>query len=234
MDFKEFKEHGLESGFGTILAYKLSNENKYHIVCALTTIPSISGSKNTIGYSTTSNNSVTKVPGKKTINDVEITFPYNADTVTIMNKLADQDIQYAIINLENGLGWKFVANASYRMNDISPDNVNEGTLQLVISSVEDAASDNMLDVYMDTVTFGDGIPNRVSLVGAGTKVINVVTDPTDATLTVESDSDSVCTIANADGVVTITAVAQGSTYVYIKAVKAGIAGNERKIYVVVE
>lgn len=233
MDFQEFKEHSVKSGLGVILAYKNPDDTKYHIVCPLTSIPSVAGSRNTIDYSTTSNNAITKIPAKKTTNDVEISFPYNADTVAIMDSISDEVLNYAIIDLETGLGWKFTAEATYRLNDVSPDDALEGTLQLTVSSVEDRASDDMLAVYMDTITFESAIDDRYTISTTDTKVINVVTDPADATITVES-TNNVITATYSSGKVTISASAAATGYVTIKATATDFAPNSRKIYIVVK
>ncbi len=233
MDFREFKEHSVKSGLGVILAYRLPDEEKYHIVCPLTSIPSVAGTRNTIDYSTTSNNSITKIAAKKTTNDVEISFPYNADTVAIMDTISDQVLNYAIIDLETGLGWKFMAEATYRMNDVNPDEALEGTLQLTVSEVEDKASDDMLSVYMDTITFESAIDDRYTITTSDSLVINVTTDPATATITATSSLNTT-TATVASGKVTITGSAAGTGYVTINATATGYASNSRKIYIVVK
>lgn len=238
MDFKEFKETAVKSGVGVILGAIFPGNTKYSIVTALPSIPSIAGSRNTIDYSTTSNLAISKIPAKKTTNEVEIPFPYTLDTDRIMKELADQDVQYAIIDLETGLGWKFIANLSYRLNDVSPDNALEGTMQLTVSHVEDTASRDMLSVYMDTATFESPIPRRITLSlanDASGKKISITTDPSGATVSATSDTSATVTASYASGALTITPKAVGTAYVSVKiASSTTYAGNQRDIYVVVE
>lgn len=239
MDFKEFKETAVKSGVGVILGAIFPGNTKYSIVTALPSIPSIAGSRNTIDYSTTSNLAISKIPAKKTTNEVEIPFPYTLDTDRIMKELADQDVQYAIIDLETGLGWKFIANLSYRLNDVSPDSALEGTMQLTVSHVEDTASRDMLSVYMDTATFESPIPRRITLSlskDASGKKISITTDPSEASVASVSDTTSVASATYGDGTVTIMPKAVGTTYVslIIKGATGTYAKNQRDIYVVVE
>lgn len=234
MNFEEFKEHSVKSGLGVILAYKNTDDTKYHIVCPLASIPAIAGSKNTIDYSTTSNGAITKIPGKKTTNDVEINFPWNADYVAIMDAISDITLDYAVIDLATGLGWKFKAEATYRMSDVDPENVFEGVLQLTVSSVEDKASDDMLSVYMDTITFENAINGDYDMGVSSSMTLNIVTDPATATITVES-TNSAITAAYSNGVVTITSSASAATgYVIISATATDYAPASRKIYIKVK
>lgn len=242
MDFKEIKEYGAYSGLGTILAHKNLGEDKYHITCVTTTIPSIFGTQNTIEWSSTSNSAITQIPAKKTTNSVEIPFLWNADNINIMNEIADKELQYAIINLDDGTGWKFKAKASYHLNEATADSAREGTLQLTITSVEDKASRNFLEVYMDTVTFDGAIPQRLELTAGGTQVIDFLPNPASAVLSSETNFDgysssvataSVGTGANASKV-TITAVGAGYSYIKVKASATGYADAYRMIYVIVK
>lgn len=239
MDFREIKEYGASSGLGTILAHKNMNDTKYHITCVTTTIPSIFGSQNTIEWSSTSNNAITQIPAKKSTNSVEIPFLWNADNIDIMDSIADKELQYAVINLDDGTGWKFNAKASYRMNDASADSAREGILQLTISSVKDRASFDLLDVYMDTISYDGSIPQKVEVSASSgaddhTQEIAFTTNPDDASISVESSSTSIATISYETGKVTITGVAVGTCYVTIKATKSNYAGANRKIYVIVK
>lgn len=234
-DFREFIEQNVSTGLGKILAVKKPSQTKYQIVFAVPSIPSVSGNKNTVDYSTTSNKTITKIGTKRTTNDVEVTFPMTLDNDRIAKEISDLELPYAIIDLETGLGWEFVAVASYRFNDINPENPFEGSLQLTPSYVNSASTRNMLEFFMDTITF-ETMPARITLSSTAKtpQTINVVTDPTTATLTVESDTTGIAAAQVTDKEVKITPVAKGSCYVTISATATDYASYSHEIYVVVE
>lgn len=232
-DFREFIEQNVSTGLGKILAVK--KQNKYQIVFAVNNIPSVSGTQNTVEYSTTSNKSITKIGTKRTTNDIEVTFPMNLDNDRVARELSDVEYPYAIIDLETGLGWEFVATGSYRFNDVTPDNPFEGTLQLTPSYVASTSTKNMLEFFMDTITF-ENITDRITLdvLSNKTKNITIKTDPATATITAVSDTPAVSTATVTGGVLTITAVKAGYTYVKITATNQDYADNAHEIYVVVK
>jgi len=252
MDFKEIKEYGAYSGLGTILAHKNLGDTKYHITCVTTTIPSIFGTQNTIEWSSTSNSAITQIPAKKTTNSVEIPFLWNADNISIMDDIADKELQYAIINLDDGTGWKFKAKASYHLNEATADSAREGTLQLTITSVEDKASNDLLTLYMDTITFDGAIPQRIEVTASAgdnhTKYIDLMPNPSGATISVDTNyAGYSSSIASASIVTTSGDAHEGQlkidgqtgqagkyTYVKVTASQSGYASASRMIYVVVK
>lgn len=236
MSFNEFKEYWVSSGVGTVLAVMLPGQSKYQILWATTSIPSFSGSRESIDYSTTSNETVTKIPGKRTTNEVEVEIAWNRDTINLANKIADQDLQYAVIDLNDFTGWEFVANASYRMADVAPDSAKQMVLQLTVKSVESYATVDFYDTYMDTIVFGE-LPQVVHLSLANDtngKKYKVVTTPSEASATAKSNAESVATALLTDGILTITPIEKNDTTITISATASNYASAEREILVIVE
>lgn len=237
MSFNEFKEYWVSSGVGTILAVMLPGQEKYQILWATTSIPSFAGSRESIDYSTTTNSTITKIPGKKTTNEVEVEIAWNRDTINLANEIADQDLQYAVIDLNDFTGWEFVANASYRMADVSPDSAKQMVLQLTIKSIENHASVNFYDFYMDTIVFGE-LPQVVHLsmtTDATTgKKYKVVTEPSTASPTASATDNAVATASLSSGTLTITPLKAGDTTVIVSATATNYASAKREILVIVE
>lgn len=237
MSFNEFKEYWVSSGVGTILAVMLPNQSKYQILWATTSIPSFAGSRESIDYSTTTNSTITKIPGKKTTNEVEVEIAWNRDTINLANEIADQDLQYAVIDLNDFTGWEFVANASYRMADVAPDSAKQMVLQLTIKSVESYATVDFYDTYMDTITFGE-LPQVVHLSlskdATNGKIYKVVTEPSSAKATAKSNADSVATASLVSGTLTIKPVAVDDTTIVVSASANNYASAKREILVIVE
>lgn len=237
MSFNEFKEYWVSSGVGTILAVMLPNQSKYQILWATTSIPSFAGSRESIDYSTTTNSTITKIPGKKTTNEVEVEIAWNRDTINLANEICDQDLKYAVIDLNDFTGWEFVANASYRMADVAPDSAKQMVLQLTVKSVESYASVDFYDLYMDTITFGE-LPQVVHLSlskdATNGKTYKVVTEPSSATATANPSASTIATASLATGTLTIKPVAVGDTTIVVSASATDYASAKREILVIVE
>ena len=237
MSFNEFKEYWVSSGVGTILAVMKPGESKYQILWATTSIPSFAGSRESIDYSTTSNATISKIPGKKTTNEVEVNIAWNRDTINLANEICDQDLQYAVIDLNDFTGWEFVANASYRMADVSPDSAKEMVLQLTVKSVENYATVDFYDTYMDTIVFGE-LPQVVHLSmtsdATNGKTYKVVTEPSGASATATSSASTIATASITSGTLTIKPIAVGDTTVVVSASSTGYASANREILVIVE
>ena len=224
MSFNDFKEYWVSSGVGTILAVMLPNQSKYQILWATTSIPSFAGSRESIDYSTTTNSTITKIPGKKTTNEVEVEIAWYRDTINLANEICDQDLKY-------------VANASYRMADVAPDSAKQMVLQLTVKSVESYASVDFYDLYMDTITFGE-LPQVVHLSlskdATNGKTYKVVTEPSSATATANPSASTIATASLATGTLTIKPVAVGDTTIVVSASATDYASAKREILVIVE
>lgn len=245
MSFKEFKEHSVRAGLGTALCYMLPSESKYHILAAVENLPAISSAVNTIEYSTTTNKSITKIKGKKGTESVEINIPYNLDTINICTELKDQNIRFAYIDLNDFSGQEFQADVDYHLAEIGTDSVKTIMLELVISNVEDNVTEDLYDLYMDTLSFNEDIPavyrvNKDSSASStALTVCKVTVDDESATLTAVSDSTGVLsTVEIKDGKLQITLATSkvGSAIITITASKTDgtKAKNTRRIKVIVE
>lgn len=237
MSFQEFKEHNVRAGLGTALCYMRADESKYHILCAVESLPAVFGSQETIEYSTTTNRSVTQVPAKRTTESIEIELAYNIDNISIMNDIKDEKIKYAYIDLDDFSGQEFVGVASYRMADVGTDDIKKLVLNIAVVSAEDTITMDLYDLFMDTITFDDNIPSVIVLAVNGTQRIKIATSE-EATPTVTSEAEAIATASFGSGVnakeLTITGVANGSTIVKLEASKEGYASNKREIKVIVK
>lgn len=234
MGWKEFKEQSLSSGLGTALCVMRPSETKYHIVTAVPSLPAYAGEPNTIEYSTTTNKAISYIPGKNTTNNVEINMPYNLDNIALCKSLKGEVCKWAYIDLDNFSGGEFVGRATYRLADIEVDGVKELILTIVVQSWEEDITEDLFDLYQDTVTFNDNIPDVVHIQGTAKETIGVSTDPSSATITAESSSSAVATASYTSGSLAITGVKAGSCVVTLKATSTSEAPNSRRIKVIVE
>lgn len=234
MEYKQFKAHAVQSGEGLALVYKLPSETKYHILCALETVPSIMGQAESIEYDVTTDNAKGKIKGKLTLEEADVSFMGNRDTYTVMKSLKNQQIQFATLNLNDWTAWKFVAEISYKQDEATSGDILKGTLHLTPSSAEEDFTNDFYDLYQDTITFESIINPSIEIAEDEVYTVNVITDPAGATCTVENTGASIATATYASGALTITGKAAGSCVITLKASLANYASNFRTIHVVVK
>lgn len=232
--FQEFKEHAVRAGLGTALCVMLPDETKYHILSAVESIPSVFGTPNTIEYSSTTNMNITNVKGKNTTETPEFVIPYNIDNINLMNKIKGIRCKYAIIDLDDFSGQTFVGEASYRLSEVSTDAIKTITMTLAISEASETIETDLYDLFQDTVSFETSLPSVVEILKGDTQTIQVVNTPSTASVTVSSSAQSIATAEITTGALKITAVAEGSCIVTIKATANDYASNERAIKVFVK
>ena len=118
------------------------------------------------------------------------------------------------------------------------NNTDVGSLeqgQLTITpTTKDEYVENCFDLVEDTVVFTSSIDEVVTIVGTGTKVINVTTNPSDATISATSDTEGTATASVSEKAVTITGVKAGSAIITITATKSGYASFKRTVLVIVK
>lgn len=232
-NWQEFKEHSVRSGIGTALCVMLPSESKYHILSAVESLPAVFGSPNNLEYSTTTNMSVTNVPGKNTTENIEINIPYNIDNISLCNKIKRVKCKYAYIDLDDFSGQEFTAEASYHLAEIGTDSIKTIVLVLTVFNAEEEITKDLYDLFMDTIIFDDNIPSVVRVGIASTEDIVVSTNPT-TTPTLTNTSESVANANLESGKLTITGVAKGSCILKIEATAEDYASNQREIKVIVE
>lgn len=232
-NWQEFKEHSVRSGIGTALCVMLPSESKYHILSAVESLPAVFGSPNNLEYSTTTNMSVTNVPGKNTTENIEINIPYNIDNISLCNKIKRVKCKYAYIDLDDFSGQEFTAEASYHLAEIGTDSIKTIVLVLTVFNAEEEITKDLYDLFMDTIIFDDNIPSVVRVGIASTEDIVVSTNPT-TTPTLTNTSESVANAKLESGKLTITGVAKGSCILKIEATAEDYASNQREIKVIVE
>lgn len=235
-NWNEFREHSVKSGLGTACCVMLPHESKYHIFSATESLPAVFGTPNNLEYSTTTNMTVTNVPGKNTTENIEFNIPYNLDNISLCNKVAGVKCKWAYIDLDDFSGQEFVAEARYHMAEVGTDSIKTIVVNLSVSSAEPTITKDLYDYYQDTITFEDTIPPVVRIAGTGKVEIKVVTEPGTATFKISSSASSIATVPESltGNTLTITGVAPGSCIVKIEASASEYASNEREIKVIVE
>lgn len=235
--FREFKEHNVRAGLGTALCYRLSSEAKYHILAPVESLPAVFGTPDTIEYSSTTNRNVTNVMGKNSTETVEINLPYNLDYIAICDNINDLEVNFAYIDLDDFSGQEFTGKPRYHLADVGTSDIKTIVLSIAVTNANEYITEDLYDSFQDTISILSPIPASIELSAKDTTgtIINIITDPSDATLAVSSNNTSVL-IEKGSGNVTIKASSSaeaGSAIVTIVATKDNYAPNQRRIKVLV-
>lgn len=233
--YQEFKEHAVRAGFGTALCIMKPDEEKYHILSAVESIPSVFGTPNNIEFSSTTNSSITNVKGKNSVETPEFTLPYNIDNIMMLEDIKGQTCKFAIIDLDDYSGLTFVGEASYRLNEVSTDSIKTLTMTITVSDANESLETDLYDLFQDTVAFETSLPSVVEVSVGKTENFKIVTTPSTATTSVveATSEDSIATGEIASGTLSIKGVAKGSRIIEIKATASDYASNRRAIKVIV-
>lgn len=236
MSFNEYKEHNVRAGLGTAFCIMKPNETKYHIVAAVESMPAVFGSPENITFSSTTNMAVTNVQGKNTTENVTVNIPYNLDNIALMDEIVKTKCKFAYIDLEDFSGQEFVATPSYHLAEVGTASIKTIVVDLTVEDAKPKITDDLYDLFQDTISFESTIPGNIVLEGTGKAEFIISTTPTNANITAESSATGVATASFTSGKLTITGVKAGSTIVTIKAVDStnAYASNSRRIKVIVE
>lgn len=229
--FEKLDELRAQTGLGSAL-YMQENDGKYALFLPLETIFSVAGKNESIEIDVTTSDTVTKLKGKKTLDDKDSDFFVHRDSLRKLESIKDKTVNLLKVNADY-TAEKFAGTISYSTNDSKANEVNKGTITITPSSY-DGYVDNCLDLLKPTAKFKSGIPAVVELTSkTGTFEFNIDLDPSDATFTAESESASIATATVTDNKLTITGVSEGSAVIKLVSAKADHASWETTILVIV-
>lgn len=209
---------------GCAIFVKRAGESKYHLWLPVSNIPATGSAPEQIETTVTTARKKTYISGRQDSPQMEATFNAHRDNFKVLNGDMNKQLDFLLVN-SDGTGFKFSGYVSYYQDEISVGNALTGKAVITVSSSEEKARLNVLDLIEDTVTYTAVVPEFVEVTGTGTTTFKVETDPLDATVAVASETTSVATATVSSGTVTITGVTAGSTIVTLTATKTGFANG---------
>lgn len=222
------------SDIGSALFVKRGGETKYHFWMALTNIPATGSENETIDTTVTTSRTNTSIPGRSNPGQKVCTFMSHRDNWEILKADFRKNLDFLQIN-PDGIGFKFQGKVTGYQDEVSVGSNLTGKAVITVTSSEELPINNVADIIQDTVVFTSAIDSVVKLKAEETYKINVETNPADATITAENDTEGVATAEYKDNVLTITAVAAGSALIKLTGKKEGeCATGVTHILVVVE
>lgn len=215
---------------GSALFVKRPSQTLYSLWLPVTNIPATGSAPETVETTVTTSRRKTYTFGRQDTPQKEVTFMAHRNNFETLKQDYNKELDFLQVN-PDGTGWYFRGFVSFYQDEITTGGNLTGKAVITVTSSEELPRSNVLDVIQETVTFVSAIDSIVEIKGTGKAEINLVTDPSDATIAADSDTKTVAT-ATADGhKVTITGVKAGSALVKITASKSDCASGVTYILV---
>lgn len=230
--FDNYDDTRAQSGIGSQLNIWDEGLQKYVLFIPLETVPSVVGSTNTTEVDLLTSSTITKIEGKSTIDDKDVTFLWHRDNLKRLRKYAGKQCKF-LVSYPDYTGWTFEGKISYKPDDGTSDKLT-GTFTLIANKVGDREIEDVRPMMAKTCLITSIVPFELKLGTSKSQTINLSATSSEATFTAESSSENIT--ANIVGkVLTITGGASaGYGIVTIKSSATGMASWETTIAVEVE
>lgn len=229
--FNSIEDRALSEHRGSALLMKKEN-GKYSILLPVEGTGENGSTPAQLDKTAIGNAQATSVEGRTENPQKTIPFYTHRDNINILENIAGENHDFLRL-LPDFTGFKYSGSVSYMANNTDVGSLEQGQLTIT-PTTKDEYVENCFDLVEDTVVFTSSIDEVVTVVGTGTKVINVTTNPSDATISAASDTEGTATASVSEKAVTITGVKAGSAIITITAAKAGYASFKRTVLVIVK
>ena len=229
--FNSIEDRALSEHRGSALLMKKEN-GKYSILLPVEGTGENGSTPAQLDKTAIGNAQATSVEGRTENPQKTIPFYTHRDNINILENIAGENHDFLRL-LPDFTGFKYSGSVSYMTNNTDVGSLEQGQLTIT-PTTKDEYVENCFDLVEDTVVFTSSIDEVVTIVGTGTKVINVTTNPSDATISAASDTEGTATASVSEKAVTITGVKAGSAIITITATKSGYASFKRTVLVIVK
>ena len=229
--FNSIEDRALSEHRGSALLMKKEN-GKYSILLPVEGTGENGSTPAQLDKTAIGNAQATSVEGRTENPQKTIPFYTHRDNINILENIAGENHDFLRL-LPDFTGFKYSGSVSYMANNTDVGSLEQGQLTIT-PTTKDEYVENCFDLVEDTVVFTSSIDEVVTIVGTGTKVINVTTNPSDATIAATSDTEGTATASVSEKAVTITGVKAGSAIITITATKSGYASFKRTVLVIVK
>jgi hypothetical protein len=220
------------SDIGSAIFVKRAGETKYHLWLAVSDMPQTGSAPETIEKTVTTSRTKNYIFGRKDNAQKEFTFMAHRDNFMTLKQDYNKELDFLQVN-PDGTGWKFKGFVSFYQDSISLGAALNGKAVITVSQGDELPIDDVTDIIQESIIFTNAIPEIVRLSGTGTQTLVIETDPSDATIAVQSSASTVATATVSTKQLTITGVATGSAIITITATKNGLHSGVTHILVLV-
>lgn len=228
--FEQFQELRATSGVGAAL-YAKNLSGYYSLFMPLENVPNPLGTPDSIDVDVTTSNTITKVEGRESANDIECEYFLHRDNLRRLDKWKEKGTCDFLIVYPDYTGVKFSATIANTAGEATGGDTIKGTMKLTPRKI-DGFVDNCYDLIQPTAKFTNGISSTVELTAEESEVTLLVeTDPADADVIAVSENDTIATASLSGNKLTITRVKDGSCIINLSVSKEDYAGWETTIHV---
>ena len=229
--FNSIEDRALSEHRGSGLLMKKAN-GKYSILLPVEGTGENGSTPAQLDKTAIGNAQATSVEGRTENPQKTLPFFAHRDNINVLEGIKGEVHEFLRL-LPDFTGFKYSGTVSYMANNTDVGGLEQGQITITPTS-KDEYVENCYDLVEDTVVFTASIDEVVTIDGTGSHVINIATNPSDATVTAKSEAEGTATASYADNKVTITGVKAGSTLVTIEATKEGYASFTRSVLVIVK
>lgn len=229
--FNSIEDRALSEHRGSAILMKKAN-GKYSILLPVEGTGENGSTPAQLDKTAIGNAQATSVEGRTENPQKSIPFYTHRDNLRVLEGIKGETHEFLRL-LPDFTGFKYSGTVSYMANNTDVGGLEQGQITITPTS-KDEYVENCYDLVEDTVVFTSSIDEVVYLEGEGTKIINVSTNPADATVTANSETTGVATATATGNAITIQGVTAGSAIVEITATKDGYASFKRTVLVIVK
>jgi len=236
MDFNSIEDRALSEHRGSGLFMKKAN-GKYSLLLPVEGTGENGSTPAQLDKTAIGNRQSTSVEGRQENPQKTLPFFLHRDNIKILESIKGQSHEFLRL-LPDFTGFKYSGTVTYKANNTDVGSLEQGEITITPTTADEYV-ENCYDLVEDTAIITNSISEVVEVATTGddkTAVINVVTNPADANITVSSETGTIASASYnlSTGTVTITGVSTGSTIVTIKVEKSGYASFERSVFVIVK
>ena len=234
--FNSIEDRALSEHKGSALLMKKSN-GLYSILLPVTGTGENGSTPAQLDKTAIGNSQSTSVEGRSENPQKTLPFFAHRDNINILEDIKGETHDFIRL-LPDFTGVKFSGTVTYMLQNTDVGALEQGQITITPNS-SDEYVENCYDLVEDTVVFTSSIDEVVSATTTGsgnTKTISLSTNPADATISAQSDTQGVATVSYTASTnsITITGVAVGSAIITLTATKSGYASFKRTILVIVK
>lgn len=229
--FQKFDETRAQSGVGSAIYFK-NESGLFSILFPVETVPKFAGTPEGIEINVTTSDTITKIDGKITLEDAEFEAFAHRDNIRKLESLKGKVVEFLVYNADF-TGERINGKITYSLNERTSGEASKLTCK-IIPTESLGVIDNCHDLLQPTCKFLNEVPNIVKIKHNGNFKLKLETEPTNATVAVKSETETVATVQESGGTVTINGVKKGSAVVTLKLTESNHATRETTILVIVE
>lgn len=225
--YDKFDDTRGQNGVGSQLNIWDETLKKYVLLIPLETVPSVIGSTDTVEVDLLTSSMKTKIEGKTTIDDKDVSFLWHRDNVKRLSKFRNKQCKF-LVSYPDFTGWKFEGRIRYRPDDAQDDKLT-GTFTIIANKVDEYETEDVRDLMAKTCVIDSIVPSIMTIKKSGTKELEITAISSSATFSCESTLEGLRgnVLSNK---LTITAPAStGYGILTIKASAEGMASWETTI-----